>query len=674
MRRTSFLALAAITVAAAQSACSLVVTSPEPVIAGCTTNMDCDPLNTRDHIAANACQRWQCDHRNNLNLCRVTPRDNDEDGDPAIDPACPTTQGQDCDDNDHDIFAAQTTGDGGTPTPHEEWCDGKDNNCNGVIDEDGTTRQPITGVALRQANIDRMTTSQISQTTVTALIHADSVEGLATFMGAQSMDMAPHALSFGIRTSPTSESQTMPMANCPRGTGSIMSGCNVVEGGIDSAELQIIAGITNAGCGAGMLYLGYYLPTAATGNIVLRDYEGLSNVFRGVDASGMDCGNCTAGGAVRPRVAAFRPASPAAPPQAIVTYLNAPQVGPDPADPSRMVAYDECRHQPVDVRVLGAFLMNIPGSDVTHWVMGAGDGRSRVLGRSNGSAAAMATFLDRGYFVAYGNDAGNVSLHFIPIMQNAVLSSLEGVDVMPTDASDDAPVCNTPDAGTFGSGHIVEHEEPCPSCDAGVRTAPGVPELPASSDGILMTHGSASPATSVAIALSGQNGSETDIGVTWVEGAPPCGMRASSASVWFSRVRYNGDAHTFTGTTPIQVSPMGIGADSPSITYVDHGFVTPGFTRNGMTAMRDGGYFVSYIDYSANQSRVRVRRVAQFDGQLITEAPIDITDPSVTVGVASPRLYTLGNSAEPVNFLYGSFSGATPGVIGGSLQCRGPSQ
>ena len=96
--------------------------------------------------------------------------------------------------------------------------------------------------------------------------------------------------------------------------------------------------------------------------------------------------------------------------------------------------------------------------------------------------------------------------------------------------------------------------------------------------------------------------------------------------------------------------------------------------RNGMTADSDGGYYISYVDYSSNQSHVRVRRVAQFDGQLISEPQIDITDPSVTVGAASPRLYTLGNSAEPVNFIYGSFSGATAGVVAGSIQCRGPTQ
>jgi hypothetical protein len=335
-----------------------------------------------------------------------------------------------------------------------------------------------------------------------------------------------------------------------------------------------------------------------------------------------------------------------------------------------MVPYDECRRQPVDVRMLGAFLMNVPGSPTARWVLGAGNGRSRVIGRSNGSPAAMATFLNRGYFVAYGNEMGNVSLHFVPILQNAVLVSVSPTDVMTMDASsDDAMVCNTPDAGSFGSGHAIEHEE---TVGGSTQQVPGIPALPASSDGTLMTHGSTAPATSVAIALADQSGSDVDIGVTWVEGAPPCGMRATSASVWFSRVRYNLVQQTYTGTTPIQVSPMGIGADSPSITFVDHGFVRPGYMRNGMTADRDGGFYISYIDYSSNQSHVRVRRVAQFDGQLISEPQIDITDSRVTVGAASPRLYTLGNMDEPVSFLYASFSGANPGVIAGSIQCLPP--
>ena len=131
-------------------------------------------------------------------------------------------------------------------------------------------------------------------------------------------------------------------------------------------------------------------------------------------------------------------------------------------------------------------------------------------------------------------------------------------------------------------------------------------------------------------------------------------------------------ANTFTGTTPVQVSPMGIGADSQSVTYVDHGFVTPGFTRNSMTADRDGGFYVAYVDYSANEAHVRMRRVAAFDGGLIDEAPIDLTDPSVTAGVATPRLYPLGRAAEPVNFVYGSYSSAMAGVIAGSITCRAP--
>ncbi len=609
----------------------------------CTTNAECEPVNQHENIGPDAMRRYQC--RPSTTTCELTLRDRDGDGDPAIE-----VGGTDCDDTQADVYASGGGGDGGMLGPHPEVCDGKDNDCNGLVDENPVSGRGLTSaVALPQmAPVDRIVISQPTSQVIATFQSLGSAS-TAGFAGT-SVTVPSTPLGFGIRTLPSADNFTG-SATCPR-SGASLSGCTIVDAAIDGLGTQIVAGVSQVGCATGMLYVGYQNPGGGATSVVLRNYEGLSNTFLGIDRPAgcttgtLEC-TCTAGGtecadrgttghtfvpgdgASRPALAAMQPAT--GHPQALVTYLAVPS----------SAGYQECGGPLVDVRALGVYLMEVPGND-THWITGTGDGRSVRLGQSRGGAAAVATYGDRGYFAAYGNAAGDISIHFVPKFADATLSSGTNPDVMSTDAT-----CG--DSGSAGGAHYID-----------------TPPFPMTFDGTVTAHGMTGQANHVAIGLSPQSGANVDVGLAWVES---CGQAGSS--VWFSRVRYDIVTHVFTRTDPVQISPNGIRAEAPSVVYVDHGFVRAGFVRGGSTADRDGGFYVAYVDRSQNTGAVRLRRVAQFDGVVTPEPPINITDPTVNVAVGSPRLYTLSNaSAEPVSFVYASNSGASQGIVGGQLECH----
>jgi hypothetical protein len=252
---------------------------------------------------------------------------------------------------------------------------------------------------------------------------------------------------------------------------------------------------------------------------------------------------------------------------------------------------------------------------------------------------------------------GNVSVHFVPKLDEPSFTYVAPPDAGVTDGGDAALDATLPDVMSADAGDAMVGD------GGAYGYMLNTPTFPTRVDGSVPAHG----ANYASIALGVVNPAQVDIGLTWVE---QCNQATSA--VFFARVRWDGNMQTFTSSTPIQVSPMGVRADAPSIVYVDHGFVRPGLMRNGATADRDGGFYVTYIDHGQTMTKVRLRRIAQFDGQLIPEQPIDITDPTVNVTVSSPHLYSLGSSAEPVSFVYGSNSGMQPGLIGGQLVCRAP--
>ncbi|MEM9188332.1 MAG: putative metal-binding motif-containing protein [Myxococcota bacterium] len=106
--------LALVSVGFVASGCSLIGLDDFDV-PQCGSNLECQPLNDRDGIAADACRLYQCAQ----GACTFRLRDDDDDGFASM--AC---GGNDCNDNSNLAFP------GGS-----ESCDGVDNDCNGVVDD-----------------------------------------------------------------------------------------------------------------------------------------------------------------------------------------------------------------------------------------------------------------------------------------------------------------------------------------------------------------------------------------------------------------------------------------------------------------------------------------------------------------------------------------------------------
>lgn len=100
--------------------CSVVVSDLE--LPTCSENAQCDVLNARYGIAPGSCRAYVCGPSQR---CELRLRDADEDGDPPMD--CVGEAGTDCD--DLDPRRAGT---------FEESCDGTDNDCDLLIDEETT--------------------------------------------------------------------------------------------------------------------------------------------------------------------------------------------------------------------------------------------------------------------------------------------------------------------------------------------------------------------------------------------------------------------------------------------------------------------------------------------------------------------------------------------------------
>jgi hypothetical protein len=120
-------ALCAALVASSQSGCSLTGLS-DFAIFECQEHSQCEPLNTRDGIAADACVRYQCAADS---VCRLQPLDLDRDGHAST--ACAGSPGcggdlpcDDCDDGSAVAFPGRT-----------EVCDGFDNDCSLLVDDVG---------------------------------------------------------------------------------------------------------------------------------------------------------------------------------------------------------------------------------------------------------------------------------------------------------------------------------------------------------------------------------------------------------------------------------------------------------------------------------------------------------------------------------------------------------
>ena len=365
-------------------------------------------------------------------------------------------------------------------------------------------------------------------------------------------------------------------------------------------QALFVASVSTFGCAEGQLRIGFF-ELGEDPNVILLGPGKRSNSYLGVDlpedVDGDDEGTCSevapegtkSKGVARPAMVVSEQGG--RPPQALVSWI---------ADAN---GRDECGGRSAPVQVIGAFLE----SHAAHfggfgWVTTTNEGRSQNLGwTAGGGRPAVASVGELGYFVGYGDEGGNLNLHFIPVLVDP--PEYDGFTCNDCDVHDRTGLMTDAIEG------IVDFEPIEPSFDG--------------------------PVDHVEISVGTIDETSIELGVAWLEG---CG--ADGASVVFRRLIFVsqegrptedvelGPAERLAG--PAQFDRrLGV----PTLAYLDEGFVLEGFVQDGsMASGQDlGGWYVSWSEGPSGGAQVFVRRVLELDGRTLEhEGPIGISQSDFT--------------------------------------------
>ena len=526
----------------------------------------------------------------------------------------------------------------------EEVHDGFDNDCDGLVDEPGVASDGSRSQTIAPFDVHRIEgvaeTARISYSTspgdtvvaAWAVRESDTGTGWVAQLGSEPGAVEPMSYVRGVAEPGGSgidpdlhDTDLQPGCYGARGSG-IVGGddlCDFVEVALgvtnglgDGAGEALVATVNSVGCAAGQLRLGYLELGGAPG-VIVRGPLRRSNSYLGVDLT--DDGVCTGGNRVEGFSSGIaRPAVSVADrdghsPQALIAWIG---------DHNQR---EECGGGRASVEVVGAFLETSSYGGGFGWVTATDEATPQLLGYTEGGGRPGVALLgDVGYLVGFGDGDGNLSLHFLP-------------------APDNPPRYD----GYTCCGPEDSHEE-CRDVElvcAGVEDRTDLEIGPI--EGIVSL-GSIDPGFGgvvdhVAISVGAVDGSAVEVGIAWLEG---CGT--SEESIVFRRlvlsarggvpvaVAETGLAERLAGPLP---SDRGVGA--PTLAYLDSGFVSDDFERDGRRATEDdlGGWVVVWDDGPEGGGRVVGRRVLALDGRVLDEAErFDLTGPGQGLDARSPAL------------------------------------
>ena len=361
-----------------------------------------------------------------------------------------------------------------------------------------------------------------------------------------------------------------------------------------------VAAVNGVGCAEGQLRIGFF-ELGGNPDVILRGPRRRSNSYLGVDLS--EDGACSeagsATGVARLAMAVVEGAGRS--PRALVAWLT---------DAS---GRDECGGEPASVRVIGAFLETNPTFDGGFgWVTTTNEAGSQHLGSTlGGGRPGVAALEGSGAFVGYGDEGGDLALHFVPVLDDP--PEYDGV----TCCGEDDRLDECEDI------ELVCDEE---NDRSGLETR--------SIEGIVdfepIDPGFDGPVDHVVLSVGTVDETSVELGAAWLE---RCG--ADGASVVFRRVVFR--AH---GGRPTEIEEVGpierlagptAGQERlgpPTLAYQEAGFVLEGFSRGDSTAAeRDlGGWYVAWAEGREGAGRVAARRVLELDGfALDDEESIDLS-------------------------------------------------
>lgn len=558
----------------------------------CAQSTDCEALNRRFDIASTDCLRYGCDLAGGA-VCVLGPRDDDGDGDPALE-----CGGTDCDDAD-----PARRGGGG------DACDGIDNDCDRVIDEDAFAPDP--------------------RVVASSLPPGSSLAGAMDAEGALAVTVSSEAGAFVEVVHPEgAPSERTPIAlrtqrETPGGIPSPFTSYTLSEEGqcypspatcraraAIAAELEpdagrwLLAAVSDtSGCAQGQLRVAWM--TRASGEAITMGPPARAAPALGVDVASL--GACTgtlsgaALGASEPALAVL--AAPSGR-QALLAYLARP-IGAGP-----------CGGTDAEVQAIGLGLTSGSiGSRPAAWVDATGANAPVTLGVTRGGGRPALAAIDEppGYLAAFAS-AGGITLAFVP-----AFPPIDGADV---DTS-----CEATD-----------------SCDAPHATAP-------ISATLLGTYAVGAGATEVSLAPGVVRGGLREVGLAWETGCGAAGSGSFFALVRVDPLREGSvegsGAHALGGDR----------AAAPALAYLASGFVTADFERGSRAAGTDhaGGWVAVFRE----EARLYARRFTELDGAALDPEPLAL------VAGASSRA-ELGATGGLARYAVASTDGS---LVGGTIGC-----
>lgn len=573
----------------------------------------------------------------------------------------------------------------------DESADGRDNDCDGVVDEPGVdangavrqTLAPETLVVVENVSafVDVTYGYDDSGELLGAWAHPESGDAEAARIGLRGVVGKSMSYLRGV-----AEPGGVPADSVDLHRSDLEEGCYrlLEDGSVDGGsrcgfselavgltsgpvvlssqtvvkQAALVASVNTNGCAPGQLRVGFFELDADDPEVIMRGPLRRSNSYLGVDLT--PGGSCTGGsrascspddpssdpscGLARPAMAVME--RPGFSPQALITWIG------------HHNGRGECGGDVAPVEMIGVFLETTLYDSGFGWVTATNEAVAQTLGRTaGGGPPAVAALEGLGYLVAYGDANGMLALHFVSAPPDP--PAYDGYTCC--DEDDDHEECEgTPICESAQDRSTLE-----------TRPIEGVVDFePLAFDaGGAVDH--------VAISLGRVGDGRVELGLAWRGG---CGT--ADEAVLFRRVVLSTESGV-----PVEVDVIGPAErldrasssrrvlGGPTIAYQPRGFVLQGFQRPGSPVASEdelGGWYVAWAARSAGEevSRVFARRVLELDGRALDEQElIDVTqrDSSDDVDARAPYLY---RSEGAIRFVYHDREGEVlvQGRLGDSVE------